>query len=85
TTDTLALKKAIRLLESAYHHLSSILALPQQTVMNFVLNYKWACIGVALRSRLADVLDQHLEGPSVDKLAEAVMGCFKEVNMHVVG
>ncbi|KAG1777229.1 O-methyltransferase-domain-containing protein [Suillus placidus] len=94
TTDTLALKKAIRLLEGAYHQLSSILALPQHTVMNFVLNYNWACIGVALRSRLADVLDQHPEGPSVNKLAEAVnldkaktervlrvltlMSCFKE-------
>jgi hypothetical protein len=34
TTDTLALKKAIRLLEGAYHQLSSILAPPQHTVMN---------------------------------------------------
>lgn len=65
--------------------------------MNFVLNYNWACIGVALRSRLADVLDQHPEGPSVNKLAEAVnldkaktervlrvltlMSCFKEARI----
>ncbi|KAG1822664.1 S-adenosyl-L-methionine-dependent methyltransferase [Suillus subaureus] len=99
TTDTLALKKAIRLLEGAYHQLSSILAPPQHTVMNFVLNYNWVCTDVALRARLADVLDQHPEGLSVDKLAEAVnfdkvktarvlraltlMGCFKEVERDV--
>ncbi|KAG1813660.1 uncharacterized protein BJ212DRAFT_1588637 [Suillus subaureus] len=50
--------------------------------------------GISLEARVADVLDQHLEGLSVDKLAEAVnldeieiarvlraltlMGCFKE-------
>ncbi|KAG1854823.1 S-adenosyl-L-methionine-dependent methyltransferase [Suillus subalutaceus] len=99
TTDTLALKKAIRLLEGAYHQLSSILAPPQHTVMNFVFNYNWACTGVAFRARLADVLDQHPEGLSVDKLAEAVnldkvktarvlraltlMGCFKEVERDI--
>ncbi|KAG2131803.1 O-methyltransferase-domain-containing protein [Suillus clintonianus] len=99
TTDTLALKKAIRLLEGAYHQLSSILAPPQHTVMNFVFNYNWACTGVALRARIADVLDQHPEGLSVDKLADAVnldkikvarvlralalMGCFKEVERDV--
>lgn len=99
TTDTLALKKAIRLLEGAYHQLISILAPPQHTVMNFVFNYNWACTDVALRARLADVLDQHPEGLSVDKLAEAVdldkvktarvlraltlMGCFKEVERDV--
>ncbi|KAG1728070.1 O-methyltransferase-domain-containing protein [Suillus lakei] len=98
-TDTLALKKAIRLLEGAYHQLSSILAPPQHTVMNFVFNYNWACTGVALRARIADVLDQHPKGLSVDKLAEAVnldkikttrvlraltlMGCFKEVERDV--
>ncbi|KAG1864887.1 S-adenosyl-L-methionine-dependent methyltransferase [Suillus subluteus] len=99
TTDTLALKKAIRLLEGAYHQLSSILAPPQHTVMNLVFNYNWACTGVAFRARLADVLDQHPEGLSVDKLAEAVnldkvktarvlraltlMGCFKEVERDI--
>ncbi|KAG1751062.1 S-adenosyl-L-methionine-dependent methyltransferase [Suillus lakei] len=99
TTDTLALKKAIRLLEGAYHQLSSILAPPQHTVMNLVFNYNWACTGVALRARLADVLDHHPEGLGVDKLAEAVnldkiktarvlraltlMGCFKEVERDI--
>ncbi|KAG1840374.1 S-adenosyl-L-methionine-dependent methyltransferase [Suillus subalutaceus] len=98
-TDTIALKKAIRLLEGAYHQLSAILAPPQHTVTNFVLNYNWACIDVALRARIADVLDKHPEGLSVDRLAEAVnldksktarilralslMGCFKEVERDV--
>ncbi|KAG1739479.1 O-methyltransferase-domain-containing protein [Suillus paluster] len=98
-TDTLALKRAIRLLEGAYHQLSAILAPPQHTVMNFVCNYNWACTNVALRARLADVLDQHPEGLSVDRLADAVdldksktarilralsiMGCFKEVERDV--
>ncbi|KAG1839989.1 S-adenosyl-L-methionine-dependent methyltransferase, partial [Suillus subalutaceus] len=98
-TDTVALKKAIRLLEGAYHQLSAILAPPQHTVMNSVLNYNWACIDVALRARIADVLDKHPEGLSVDRLAEAVnldksktarvlralslMGCFREVEQDV--
>ncbi|KAG1883837.1 O-methyltransferase-domain-containing protein [Suillus subluteus] len=98
-TDTIALKKAIRLLEGAYHQLSTILAPPQHTVMNFVFNYNWACIDVALRARIADVLDKHPEGLNVDRLAEAVnldksktarvlralslMGCFKEVERDV--
>ncbi|KAG2126909.1 S-adenosyl-L-methionine-dependent methyltransferase [Suillus clintonianus] len=99
TTDTLALKKSIRLLEGAYHQLSSILAPPQHTVMNYVFNYNWACTSVVLQARIADVLDRHPEGLSVDKLAEAVnldktktarvlralsiMGCFKEVERDV--
>ncbi|KAG1860308.1 hypothetical protein DFJ58DRAFT_839992 [Suillus subalutaceus] len=98
-TDTLALRKATRLLEGAYHQLSAILAPPQHTVMNFVFDYNWACTDVALRARFADVLEQHPEGLSVDKLAEAVnldksktarvlralslMGCFKEVERDV--
>jgi SAM-dependent methyltransferase len=98
-TDTIALKKAIRLLEGAYHQLSAILAPPQHTVMNLVLNYNWACTDVALRSRIADVLEKYPEGLSVDRLAEAVnldkskitrvlralslMGCFKEVKRDV--
>jgi DNA-binding IclR family transcriptional regulator len=53
---------------------------------------------VAVRARIADVLDRHPEGLSVDKLADAVnldknntarvlralslMGCFKEGNKY---
>ncbi|KAJ8588309.1 S-adenosyl-L-methionine-dependent methyltransferase [Rhizopogon salebrosus TDB-379] len=98
-TDTLALKKAIRLLEGSYHQLSSILAPPQHTVYNFAHNYNWACTEVALRARIADVLDKHPGGLNVDELADTVnldksntarilrtlslMGCFKEVEQDV--
>ncbi|KAG2124432.1 O-methyltransferase-domain-containing protein [Suillus clintonianus] len=95
-TDTLALRQAIRLLEGACHQLNAILAPPQHT---FVHNYNWACTDVAVRSRIADVLDKHPEGLSVDALANAVnldktktarvlralslRGCFKEVERDV--
>ncbi|KAG2109304.1 S-adenosyl-L-methionine-dependent methyltransferase [Suillus discolor] len=98
-TDTLALRKAIRLLEGACEQLNTILAPPQHTTYNFVNNYNWACIDVAVQSRIADVLDKHPEGLSVDALADAVnldktkiarvlrvlalRGCFKEVKRDV--
>ncbi|KAJ8588308.1 S-adenosyl-L-methionine-dependent methyltransferase [Rhizopogon salebrosus TDB-379] len=98
-TDTVALKKAIRLLEGAYHQLSAMLAPPQHTAYNFIHNFNWACADVAVRAGIADVLDKHPGGLSVDKLADAVnldesntarilralalMGCFKEVEQDV--
>lgn len=93
-TDTLVLRKAIRLLEGAYHQLSAVLAPPQHTVYSFVHNYTWACTDISIKWRIADVLDQHPEGLSVDVLADtinfnktktlrvlralALKGCFKE-------
>jgi hypothetical protein len=98
-TDTLVLRKAIRLLEGACHQLSAILAPPQHTVFNFVHNYTWACTDVAIRTRIADVLDQYPEGLNVYALADtvnldktktlrvlralALKGCFKEVEHEV--
>ncbi|KAG2124435.1 O-methyltransferase-domain-containing protein [Suillus clintonianus] len=98
-TDTLALRKAIRLLEGACDQLNAILAPPQHSVYNFVHNYNWACTSVAVRSRIVDVLDKYPDGLSVDKLADAVnldktnlarvlralslKGCFKEVKRDV--
>ncbi|KAG1745173.1 S-adenosyl-L-methionine-dependent methyltransferase [Suillus lakei] len=98
-TDTLALRKAIRLLEGACDQLHAILAPPQHTVYNFVHNYNWACTDVAARSRIADVLDKYPEGLGLDALADAVnldktntarvlrtlalKGCFKEVERDV--
>ncbi|KAG1898983.1 S-adenosyl-L-methionine-dependent methyltransferase [Suillus fuscotomentosus] len=98
-TDALALRKAIRLLEGACEQLNTILAPPQYTAYNFVNNHNWACIDVALQSRIADVLDKHPQGLSVDALANAVdhsktkiarvlrvlalKGCFKEVRRDV--
>ncbi|KAG1804351.1 O-methyltransferase-domain-containing protein [Suillus variegatus] len=98
-TDTLALRKAIRLLEGACEQLNTILAPPQHTVYNLVNNHTSACIDVVMQSRIADVLDKHPEGLSVDVLADAVnldktkiarvlrvltlRGCFKEVKQDV--
>ncbi|KAG2098417.1 S-adenosyl-L-methionine-dependent methyltransferase [Suillus discolor] len=98
-TDAVALRKAIRLLEGACEQLNTILAPPQHTAYNFVNNYNWACVDVALQSRIADVLDKHPQGLSVDALANAVdhgktkiarvlrvlalRGCFKEVKRDV--
>ncbi|KIK46161.1 hypothetical protein CY34DRAFT_9855 [Suillus luteus UH-Slu-Lm8-n1] len=98
-TDTLALRKAIRLLEGACDQLNTILAPPQHTVYNFINNYNWACTDVAAQSHVADVLDKHPEGLGIDALADAVnldkaklarvlrvlalRGCFKEVKRDV--
>ncbi|KAG1905249.1 S-adenosyl-L-methionine-dependent methyltransferase [Suillus fuscotomentosus] len=98
-TDTLALRKAIRLLEGACEQLNTILAPPQHTAYNFIHNYNWACTNVATQSCIADVLEKHPEGLSVDALADAVnfdktklarvlrlltlRGCFKEVKRDV--
>ncbi|KAG1851219.1 S-adenosyl-L-methionine-dependent methyltransferase [Suillus tomentosus] len=98
-TDTLALRKAIRLLEGACEQLNTILAPPQNTVYNLVNNHTSACIDVVMQSRIADVLDKHPEGLSLDVLADAVnldktkiarvlrvltlKGCFKEVEQDV--
>ncbi|KAG2159089.1 S-adenosyl-L-methionine-dependent methyltransferase [Suillus bovinus] len=100
-TDTLVLRKAIRLLEGACEQLNTILAPPQHTAYNAssVNNYNWACMDVAAQSCVADVLEKHPEGLSVDALADAVnldkiklarvlrflslRGCFKEVKQDV--
>ncbi|KAG1807063.1 S-adenosyl-L-methionine-dependent methyltransferase [Suillus variegatus] len=98
-TDTLTLRKAIRLLEGACEQLNTILAPPQHTAYNLVSNYNWACMDVAAQSCIADVLENHPEGLGVDALADAVnldktkitrvlrflslMGCFKEVKRDV--
>ncbi|KAG1775552.1 S-adenosyl-L-methionine-dependent methyltransferase [Suillus placidus] len=95
-TDTLALRKAIRLLEVPIidgHYM------PCCSSSYFFNNYDWACTNVAMQSRIADILDKHPEGLSVDVLADAVnldkiktarilrvpapRGCFKEVKRDV--
>ncbi|KAG2070682.1 S-adenosyl-L-methionine-dependent methyltransferase [Suillus decipiens] len=98
-TDTLALRKAIRLLEGACHQLTAALAPPQHTIYNIVTDHTWACVDIAVKARIADVLDQHPEGLSADVLADkvnldktktlrvlrvlALKGCFKEVEQGV--
>ncbi|KAH7923036.1 S-adenosyl-L-methionine-dependent methyltransferase [Leucogyrophana mollusca] len=97
--DTVALKKAVRLLEGACQQLCATLAPPQHTVINFAQSYDWACTGVAIRARIADILDGHPKGIHVSELAEMVhfekgklsrimrvlasKGCFTEVDTDV--
>ncbi|KAG2070684.1 S-adenosyl-L-methionine-dependent methyltransferase [Suillus decipiens] len=98
-TDTLALRKAIRLLEGACQQLTAVLAPPQHTIFDIASDYTWACVDVAVKARIADALDQHPEGLNADVLADkvnldkanttrvlralALKGCFKEVKHGV--
>ncbi|KIJ64096.1 hypothetical protein HYDPIDRAFT_168169 [Hydnomerulius pinastri MD-312] len=85
--DTVVLKKAVRLLEGACQQLCASLAPPQHTVINcrrripadyafwgqFTQTYDWACAGVALRTRVADVLTSYPKGLHVQSLAAAAV------------
>ncbi|KAI6121174.1 S-adenosyl-L-methionine-dependent methyltransferase [Pisolithus sp. B1] len=94
-TDTVALKKAVHLLEGACQQLCASLAPPQHTVINFAQCYDWACTGAAIRKGIADVLDEYPSGLHVRELSQIVglekgklarilrvlasKGCFSEV------
>lgn len=95
-TDTVALKKAIRLLEGACQQLCASLAPPQHTVINFAQCYDWACTGAAIRKGIADALEKYPSGLHVRELSQIVglekaklarilrvlasKGCFSEVD-----
>ncbi|KAF8443681.1 S-adenosyl-L-methionine-dependent methyltransferase [Boletus edulis BED1] len=70
--DTVALKKAVRLLEGACQQLCASLAPPQHTVQNYAMSFEWACIGVVIRAKVADVLEKYPKGLHVDELAKLV-------------
>ncbi|KAF9235942.1 S-adenosyl-L-methionine-dependent methyltransferase [Melanogaster broomeanus] len=90
-TDTVALKKAVRLLEGACQQL--------HTVINFAQSYDWACTGLVLRTGVADVLEKYPKGLHVNELSQLVglekgklarvlrvlasKGCFTEVDTDV--
>ncbi|KAG1813527.1 S-adenosyl-L-methionine-dependent methyltransferase [Suillus subaureus] len=81
-TDTIALKKAIRLLEGAYHQLSAILAPPQHSVMN--LQMFWTNIQKVLAvDRLAEAVNLDKTKTARILRALSLMGCFKEVERDV--
>ncbi|KIJ64097.1 hypothetical protein HYDPIDRAFT_28987 [Hydnomerulius pinastri MD-312] len=98
-TDTVALKKAVRLLEGACQQLCASLAPPQHTVINFAQSYDWACTGVVLRTKVADALQKYPKGLHVSELSQMVglekgklsrvlrvlasKGCFTEVETDV--
>lgn len=95
-TDTVALKKVIRLLEGACQQLCASLAPPQHTVINFAQCYDWACTGAAIRKGIADALEKYPSGLHVRELSQIVgleeaklarilrvlasKGCFSEVD-----
>ncbi|KAG9313700.1 S-adenosyl-L-methionine-dependent methyltransferase [Chiua virens] len=97
--DTVALKKAVRLLEGACQQLCASLAPPQHTLHNFAMSFEWACVRVAIRAKIADVLARHPSGLHIDELAKlvglekgklarvlrllAIKGCFTEVKPNV--
>jgi len=98
-TNLVALKKAIRLLEGATAHLCNMLAPPIHTIVTCNSRQDTALYRVAVEASLADILEAHPEGLSIDKLAEAadlpapklgqVMqtlvanSCFREVDSGV--
>ncbi|KAH7922748.1 S-adenosyl-L-methionine-dependent methyltransferase [Leucogyrophana mollusca] len=98
-SDSLALKKAIRVLEGACQQLCATLAPPQHTVINLVENYDWACIRVVIEAKIADILVDHPNGLHVNELSRIVhmhagklarvlrplvsKGCFREVTPDV--
>jgi len=97
--DTIALKKAVRLLEGACQQLCVSLAPPQHTVFNYVTSFESTCMGVVVRAQVADALEKYPNGLHVDELAKlvnlekgklsrvlrllATKGCFAEVESNV--
>ncbi|KAF9235020.1 S-adenosyl-L-methionine-dependent methyltransferase [Melanogaster broomeanus] len=95
-TDTVALKRAVRLLEGACQQLCASLAPPQHTVINITQSYDWACMGIVLRTGIADTLEKYPQGLHVNELSQVVgldkgklarvlrvlisKGCFTEVD-----
>ncbi|KAG8221630.1 S-adenosyl-L-methionine-dependent methyltransferase [Butyriboletus roseoflavus] len=98
-TDTVALKKAVRLLEGACQQLCASLAPPQHTLQNFAMSYDWACVALVIRAKVADVLEKYPKGLHVDELGKlvnlekgklarvlrllATKGCFTEVEPNI--
>ncbi|KAG9311288.1 hypothetical protein JVU11DRAFT_8376 [Chiua virens] len=98
-TDTVALKKATRLLQGSCHQLCASLAPPQQTFHSLAKNFEFACVRVAIRAKIADALESYPEGLHADELAKLVSlekgklarvlrllaskGCFTEVKPGV--
>ncbi|KAG9311301.1 O-methyltransferase-domain-containing protein [Chiua virens] len=92
--DTVALKKAVRLLEGASQQLCASLAPPQHTLQNLAMTFEWACVRVVIRAKIADTLTKYPKGLHVEELAKlanlekgkltrvlrllATKGCFTE-------
>lgn len=97
--DTLALKKAIRILEGACSMLCDMLAPPAHTIINRTQNLDRECLRVALDAKVSDILHNYPEGLHASKISErvgieegklgrvlrllATKHCFQEVQANV--
>ncbi|KAG0699353.1 O-methyltransferase-domain-containing protein [Suillus ampliporus] len=97
--DQIALKSAIRTLEGACAQICTTLAPPAHTAINLVQVYDYACVRVAVRENITNVLLNYPKGIHVDELSKiinieskklarmmrllATRGCYNEVDTDV--
>jgi len=95
--DQVVLKSALRTLEGACAQLCTSLAPPSHTANNLVQVHDHACVRVAIRENITDILVGYPNGIHVDKLSKivnieaqkllrvlrllATRGCYNEVEM----
>ncbi|KAF9228371.1 S-adenosyl-L-methionine-dependent methyltransferase [Gyrodon lividus] len=94
--DQVALKSTIRTLEGACAQLCTTLAPPSHSAINLVQVYDYACVRVALRENITNILVDYPKGIHVDELSKiinvdskklarmmrllATRGCYNEVD-----
>ncbi|KAK1233236.1 hypothetical protein PQX77_003608 [Marasmius sp. AFHP31] len=92
--DALALKKAIRVLESACERLCTTLAQPMHTIANRSMPYEAPCMRLVVEKKIPDLLEGFPKGLHIESIAArtslnanklrqvlrllATRGCFKE-------
>ncbi|KAG1817962.1 S-adenosyl-L-methionine-dependent methyltransferase [Suillus subaureus] len=97
--DQVALKSAIRTLEGACAQICTTLAPPAHTAINLVQVYDYACMRVAARENISNILLSYPKGLHVNELSKkiniepkklarimrllATRGCYNEVDMDV--
>ncbi|KAG2074760.1 S-adenosyl-L-methionine-dependent methyltransferase [Suillus decipiens] len=97
--DQVALKTAIRTLEGACAQICTTLAPPAHTAINLVQAYDYACMRVAMRENISDILLNYPKGLHINELSKkisiepkklsrtmrllATRGCYNEVDMDV--
>ncbi|KIJ15468.1 hypothetical protein PAXINDRAFT_77055 [Paxillus involutus ATCC 200175] len=95
--DQVALKRTIRILEGACAQLCTTLAPPSHTLLQLVQVYDYACVRVALRENITDILMDYPNGIHVDELSKIIdvdskklarimrllgtRGCYNEVDV----
>ncbi|KIJ65863.1 hypothetical protein HYDPIDRAFT_87240 [Hydnomerulius pinastri MD-312] len=95
--DQVALKSTIRTLEGACSQLCTTLAPPSHSAINLVQVYDYACVRVALRENITNILVDYPKGIHVNELSKiikvdskklarmmrllATRGCYNEVDI----